>query len=161
MMTYARNETADAVARGLAAANDRPRPGDAHKSAANYAALSDHFRAGAWRHLRVDADLTQASNKAWGMVAETVKAICAEHGRVIHTHRSILLVVGELADVARAAGDAETAAWIDNAFRNARGLHANFYENEETAAQVESGIMLSERLSDRLYELFWPERTPC
>ena len=90
MMTYARNETAAAVAKGLAAANDRPRPGDAHKSAANYAALSDHFRAGAWHHLRVDADLTQASNKAWGMVAETVKAICAEHGRVIHTHRSFL-----------------------------------------------------------------------
>ena len=161
MMTYARNETAAAVAKGLAAANDRPRPGDAHKSAANYAALSDHFRAGAWQHLRVDADLTQASNKAWGMVAETVKAICAEHGRVIHTHRSIMLVVNELAGVARAAGDAETAAWIDNAFSRARMLHANFYENEETASQVESGIMLSEQLSDRLYELFGPERTLC
>ena len=160
-MSYDANAVAGAVARGLAAANDRPRPGDAQKSAANYAAMSADFRAGAWRHLRVDADLPQASNKAWGMVAETVKAICAEHGRVIHTHRSILLVVNELADVARAAGDAETAAWIDNAFSRARMLHANFYENEETASQVESGIMLSEQLSDRLYELFWPERTPC
>ena len=160
-MTYVRSETAAAVARGLAAANDRPRPGDAQKSAANYAALSDHFRAGAWHHLRVDADLPQASNKAWGMVAETVKAICAEHGRVIHTHYSIWAVVRELADLADAAGDAETAAWISNAFRNARALHANFYENEESITEVARGVALSEQLSDRLYELFWPERTPC
>ena len=160
-MTYDANAVAAAVARGLAAANDQPRPGDAQKSAANYAALSDHFRAGAWQHLRVDADLTQASNKAWGMVAETVKAICAEHGRVIHTHYSIWAVVRELADLVEAAGDAETAAWISNAFRNARALHANFYENEESITEVARGVALSEQLSDRLYELFWPERTPC
>ena len=156
-MSYDANAVAGAVARGLAAANDRPRPGDAHKSAANYAALSDHFRAGAWRHLRVDADLPQASNKAWGMVAETVKAICAEHGRIIHTHYSIWAVVRELADLADAAGDAETAAWISNAFRNARALHANFYENEESITEVARGVALSEQLSDRLYELFGPE----
>ncbi len=157
-MTYDANAVAGAVARGLAAANDRPRPGDAQKSAANYAAMSADFRAGAWHHLRVDADLPQASNKAWGMVAETVKAICAEHGRIIHTHYSIWAVVRELADLADAAGDAETAAWISNAFRNARALHANFYENEESITEVARGVALSEQLSDRLYELFWPER---
>ena len=157
-MTYDANAVSAAVGRGLAAANDRPRPGDAHKSAANYAAMSDHFRAGAWQHLRVDADLPQASNKAWGMVAETVKAICAEHGRIIHTHYSIWAVVRELADLADAAGDAETAAWISNAFRNARALHANFYENEESITEVARGVALSEQLSDRLYELFGPER---
>ena len=160
-MTYDANAVAGAVARGLAAANDRPRPGDAQKSAANYAAMSDHFRAGAWRHLRVDADLPQASNKAWGMVAETVKAICAEHGRVIHTHYSIWAVVRELAGLAEAAGDTETAAWISNSFGRARALHANFYENEESSTEVAYGVGLSEQLSDRLYELFWPERTPC
>ena len=157
-MSYDANAVAGAVAMGLAAANDRPRPGDAHKSAAKYAAMSADFRAGAWRHLRVDADLPQASNKAWGMVAETVKAICAEHGRVIHTHYSIWAVVRELADLADAAGDAETAAWISNAFRNARALHANFYENEESITEVARGVALSEQLSDRLYELFGPER---
>ena len=157
-MSYDANAVAGAVARGLAAANDRPRPGDAQKSAANYAAMSADFRAGAWRHLRVDADLPQASNKAWGMVAETVKAICSEHGRVIHTHYSIWAVVRELADLAEAAGDAETAAWISNAFRNARALHANFYENEESITEVARGVALSEQLSDRLYELFGAER---
>ena len=157
-MTYDANAVSTAVAMGLAAANDRPRPGEAHKSAANYAAMSADFRAGAWRHLRVDADLPQASNKAWGMVAETVKAICAEHGRIIYTHYSIWAVVRELACLAEAAGDAETAAWISNAFRNARALHANFYENEESITEVARGVALSEQLSDRLYELFGPER---
>ena len=157
-MTYANADIAAAVARGLAAANDRARPADAGKSAAAYAGLSAHFRSGAWKHLNEDGDLPQASNKAWGMVAETVKAISAEHGGVIHTHRSILLVVRELASLARAAGDVETAAWINNAFRSARGLHTNFYENEETADLVADGIALSEQLSERLYELFWTER---
>ena len=157
-MTYDANAVSAAVARGLAAANDRPRPDDAHKSAANYAAMSADFRAGAWRHLRVDADLPQASNKAWGMVAETVKAICAEHGRVIHTHYSIWAVVRELASLADAAGDAETAAYIRNSFGRARSLHANFYENEESIEEVANGIALSEQLSGRLYELFRPEQ---
>ena len=92
------------------------------------------------------------------MVAETVKAISVEHGGVIHTHRSILLVINELAELARAAGDAQTADWIDNAFRSARALHVNFYENEETASQVAAGVRLSEELMQQLYAMFWPGR---
>ena len=157
-MTYANADVAAAVARGLAAANDRARPADAGKSAAAYAGLSAHFRSGAWKHLNEDGDLPQASNKAWGMVAETVKAISAEHGGVIHTHRSIWTVLLELAELARAAGDAETAEWIGNAFGRARALHANFYENEESSQEVEWGLRLSEQLSERLYAMFWPER---
>ena len=157
-MTYADADIAAAVAKGLAAANDRPQPADTGKSAAAYAGLSEHFRSGAWKHLNDDGDLPQASNKAWGMVAETVKAISVQHGGVIHTHRSILLVINELAELARAGGDAQTAAWIDNAFHRARSLHANFYENEEPASQVASGVQLAEELMLRLYAMFWPER---
>ena len=61
----------------------------------------------------------------------------------------------------RAAGDAQTADWIDNAFRNARGLHVNFYENEETAVQVAAGVAMSEQLMELLYQLFWPEGRPA
>ena len=147
-----------AVARGLSAADDPPRSSDANKSASAYAGLSDHFRQGAWKHLRDDGDLPQASNKAWGMVAETVKAVSAEHGGVIHSHRSIWLVVRELARVVRESGDTETASWINNSFARARSLHANFYEDEEFEDQVADGLQLSEQLSERLYELFWPER---
>lgn len=149
----------DAVARGLRVADDPPRSSDAFKSAAAYAGLSDDFRRGAWQHLREDGDLPQASNKAWGMVAETVKAISAHHGGIIHTHRSIMLVARELARLVRESGDAETAAWINNSFARARSLHANFYENEEMADQVADGVQLSEQLSDRLYQLFWPARS--
>ena len=159
-MEYAPETIADAVARGLAAARDSAQPDDADKQPAHYARLGEAFRRSAWRHLADDNDdaLPQASNKAWGLVAETIKAISAHHGGVIHTHRSILLVSRELARLVSEAGDPATAAWLTNAFRNARGLHANFYENEEFEEQVEYGLRLSEELSERLYELFWPER---
>lgn len=158
-MVHTPETISDAVAQGLRAADDPPRSGDAFKSAARYAGLSDDFRRGAWKHLREDGDLPQASNKAWGMVAETVKAISAHHGGIIHTHRSIMLVACELARLARESGDAETAAWINNSFARALSLHANFYENEEMEDQVADGVQLSEQLSDRLYQLFWPDRS--
>ena len=50
--------------------------------------MAQDFRASAWKHLD-EGDLPQASNKAWGLVAETVKAISAHYGSVIHSHRAI------------------------------------------------------------------------
>ena len=147
-----------AVARGLAAARDREQPDDADRSPEKYAQLSHDFRASAWKHLREDGDLPQASNKAWGMVAETIKAVSAQHGGIIHTHRSIWQVVRELGDLVGDTGDAETRDWISNSFSRARALHTNFYEDEETEAEVTAGLVLCEELSDRLYELFWPDR---
>lgn len=160
-MTYANADITAAVAKGLAAAHDRARPADAGKSAVVYAGLSEHFRTGAWKHLNDDGDLPQASNKAWGMVAETVKAISAEHGGIIHKHLAIMLVVRELAILVRESGDAETAAWINNSFSRARMLHVNFYENEETDDMVADGIALSEQLLELLYQLFWPDGRPA
>ena len=159
-MTYDQNAVAAAVARGLDAARDRAQPGDADKRPANYTRLGESFRRSAWRHLGEDNDdsLPQASNKAWGLVAETVKAIGAQHGGVIHAHRSILLTLTELTRLLRESGDIETAAWINNAFNTARVLHTNFYEDEMPADLVEDGLQMSEQLSERLYELFWPER---
>ena len=123
-----------------------------------YARLSDDYRAGAWKHLREDGDLPQASNKAWGMVAETIKAICAQHGGIVHHHRSIWQVLRALAQLVAESGDSETEAWMRNSFHTARALHTNFYEDEETAEDVAAGLRLCEELSDRIYELFWPER---
>ena len=56
------------------------------------------------------------------------------------------------------AGNEPTQAWINNAFSRARSLHTNFYEDEEAQSEVEAGLALCEELSDRLYELFWPDR---
>ena len=145
-----------AVARALAAVRDRPQPIlDANRTAPKYAAMAQDFRAKAWEHLD-QGDLPQASNKAWGLVAETVKAISAHHGGIIHTHRAIAEVVGELSRLAGNAGDTETRDWINALFLTARGLHINFYENEMPEITVRGGLRLCEELSRRLYELFWP-----
>ena len=149
-----------AIARALAAARDRPNPGfDADCSAQKYAGMAQNFRASTWKHLD-ENDLDQASNKAWGLVAETVKAISAHYGGIIHTHRAVWQVVRELARLVGDAGDLETQRWINNSFRVARSLHFNFYEDRDQEDEVIAGLMLCEELSRRLYELFWPEGPP-
>ena len=145
-----------AVARGLATARDRPQPGpDAYRTAQKYAGMAQDFRDKAWVHLE-QGDLAQASNKAWGLVAETVKTISAHHGGFIHTHHAIAEVVAELARLAGNAGDTETRIWINGTFLTASRLHSNFYENEMPGEQVRDGLILCERLSERLYQLFGP-----
>ena len=157
-MVYTDETIAAAVAQVLAAVRDPSQPDDADRTPDKYARLSDDYRASAWRHLREDADLPQASNKAWGMVAETIKAVGARHGGIIHQHRSIWQVLRQLSNLAGESGDTETRESINNAFMVARSLHSNFYEDEASAEEVTDGLRLCEELSDRLYELFWPER---
>ena len=157
IMLYTDDDIAAAVARGLNAARDPARPDDAGRTPEKYAQLSRDFRAGAWKHLREDGDLPQASNKAWGMVAETIKAVGAQHGGIIHAHRSIGMVLRELSSLVGASGDAGTRRWINTSFNTARVLHSNFYEYEQSVEEVYDGLELCEELSERLYELFWPE----
>ena len=146
-----------AVARGLDAARDRPQPHlDSRRTAQKYAGMAQEFRASAWEHLD-KGDLPQASNKAWGLVAETVKAISAHYGGIIHSHRAIAEVIDELALLAESAGDTETRCWLRAMFMVASRLHINFYENETPENLVREGLLLCEELSERLYELFWPE----
>ena len=150
-----------AVDRALRRANDPPQPAeDAAHSPLKYAALSQNFRSGAWRHLD-EGDLPQASNKAWGVVAETLKAISAEHGGFIHKHRGILKVGWELARLPRNASDTDAARWITRHFRTARSLHANFYEDDIPDDDVLAGLIDCEALSDLLYALFWPDGAPA
>ena len=154
---YLHTDIAAAVASALFIAHDAPQPGkDAAYSSLKYAALAQNFRNGAWRHLD-DGDLPQASNKAWGLVAETIKAISAEHGGFIHKHRGILEVGWELARLPRNAGDAATARQINRAVFTANQLHANFYENELADDSVLEGLMECEELSQQLFALFWPD----
>ena len=149
-------DTAAAVASGLAAANDQPNPElDASCSAQKYAGMAQDFRASAWEHLD-KGDLPQASNKAWGLVAETVKAISAYHGGIIHGHRGIWMVATALARLAGDAGDTATQHWINNSFVVARNLHSNFYEGRAPEDEVLAGLILCEELSERLYQLFGP-----
>ena len=154
---YPEQDIAAAVARALAAVRDRPDPDlDGYRSAQKYAGMSQEFRASAWEHLR-QGDLPQAPNKAWGLVAETVKAISAHYGSIIHSHLAIVEVTGELARLAGNAGDMETQDRIGAVLVIARGLHINFYENELPEIIVRTGLRQCEELSRRLYQLFWPE----
>ena len=147
-------EVAAAVARALAAVNDRPDPTlDATRTPQKYAALARNFRDSAWEHLDKD-DLPQASNKAWGLVAETIKDISAQHGAIIHTHRAIVAVVTELRRLVANAGDMATARWISATFATARELHTNFYEDELTQAIVMDSLIQCEELADFLRRRF-------
>ena len=153
---YPPADIAAAVARALRNANDRPDPlADADRSSLKYAGLSQDFGSGAWRHLD-DADLPQASNKTWGLMAETIKAVSAEYGGIIHKHVSLMEVVTQLCQLVEAAGDAPTAQQISNAFSIARDLHTNFYENELSEYIIIKGLMECEEASALLYALFWP-----
>ena len=145
----------------MANAADPPRPAlDSLHSPGKYAALSQHFRAGAWRHLD-DGDLTQASNKAWGLVAETIKAVSAQHGGFIHKHHGTLEVAWALARLARNAGDLETARLINRTIMIANQLHANFYEDDLPDDGVLEGLIECEALSQRLFARFWPDGAPA
>ena len=156
-LTFPAADVSTAVARALAASKDPAQPGDAGRSPEKYAQLSADFRAAAWHHLNEDGDLPQASSTARGMVAETIKAVSARQGGIIHAHRSIWHVLRELSRLVGEAGDESTPAWINNTFRNARSLRTNFYADEGTKEEVTAGSALCEELADRLYELFRPD----
>ena len=173
---YSAPDIAAAVARGQATAADGPYPAlDAgltsayevalwlHSTAQKYAGMAQDFRASAWEHLE-QGDLPQASDKAWGLVAETVKAVIARYSGVIYTHythRAIVAVIDQLGQLADAAGDAETRRRINDSFHVARSLRINFYENELPDTIVRDGLEACEELSDLLYQLFWPGGLPA
>ena len=113
---------------------------DAGRSPKKYARLAQNFRSQRLASTWAEGDLPQASNKAWGLVAETVKAVSAQHGCIIHAHRTIQMVVRELERVAGNAGDTATRQWINNSFFVARGLHSNFYEDEADLEDVREGL---------------------
>ena len=154
---YPAPDIAAAVARGRVAANDGPQPSlGAGRTAQEYAAMAQEFRAGVWERLE-QGDMDQASKKAWKLVAETVKAISAHHGSVIYTYQAIIEVVAELAQLVGRAGDTETQKWLNTAFVAASSLQNNYYETRMPENMVRSGLRLGEELSQRLYQLFWPE----
>ena len=159
--TYQPGDVAVAIARALAAANSRPNPDfDPSCSPQQYAALSQSCRRSAWKHLG-DGDLPQASYEAWGLVAETVKAISSHHGGIIHTYQALWKVVTALSRLVGDAGDAPTRHWINNSFAVARSLNFNYYEDRSPEDEVRAGLILCEELSARLYQLFWPGGLPA
>lgn len=91
-------------------------------------------------------DLTQASEKGWGAVAQMVKAAAVRRGWEHQSHAALYRVVSRL--VAETGDDT-----IHTLFGVANGLHANFYENWSTAEGVASGISDVARFLDKLRPL--------
>ena len=151
---YPAADVGAAIAGAHAAVNDQPDPAmDSIRTPQKYATLAQNFRSSAWKHLDT-SDLPQASNKAWGLVAETVKDVSARHGSIIHTHRGIVAVVEALARFANNAGDTAIRRRINRALITARQLHINFYENELHEDTVLDGLMQCEELSELLHNRF-------
>ena len=140
-MVYNDETITAAVAQGLATARDPSQPDDADRAPDKYARLSDDLPAHGSR------GLPQASKKAWGMVAETIKAICAQHGLL----RALAHGCG-IGGLRNRGVDAELFP------HGPRSTHK--LEDEETAEDVAAGLRLCEELSDRLYEPGRNDRLP-
>ena len=152
---YPATQVAAAVARALADADDHPQPvADADRSAEKYARLARDCRISAWWRLE-RGDFAQASGKAWDLVSETVKAVSAQHGGIIHDdYHTIQKVLRELARVADNAGDADTRQWLIGSLIVASSLHSNFYQDECDLDEVRAGLRMCEQLAERLLALF-------
>ncbi len=77
-------------------------------------------------------DYPQASEKLWGALGEMVKAVAANRGVALGTHRSISEFVTKL--------HTEHPDWkLGDKFAHANNLHIDFYEDWLSAELVEEG----------------------
>ena len=101
-----------------------------------YREASRHLLAQAHAEL-ASGDLRQASEKAWGAAAQVVKAAAHLRGWDHYSHRSLFLVVDQLADE---IGDPD----IHSLFAYPNYLHTNFYENAFSADRVARNLVQTE-----------------
>jgi hypothetical protein len=96
--------------------------------------------------LLADGDLSQASEKYWGAMADMVKAVAEKRSWRHHSHREIRQAVRLLADE---AADRE----IVQLFAVGEALHANFYENFMTQEDVSKHSIEAQSFIDKLRSL--------
>ncbi|MGQ9602126.1 MAG: PaREP1 family protein [Candidatus Bipolaricaulia bacterium] len=102
---------------------------DPAELAEHYRALSEKYRAEA-EDFWDKRDLGQTSEKLWGAVSLTIKAVAAKRGLRLEKHGSLWEFISKLAEESE---DKE----IISSFHIANSLHRNFYENEMTEEAVE------------------------
>ena len=83
-------------------------------------------------------DLGQASEKGWGAAAQLVKAVAEQRGLPHSSHGFLYRAVGTIYD--ETGDDA-----LRQGFMIARGLHGNFYQGGDTAAEIEAALRDVER----------------
>ena len=139
---------------------------DAGNFAATYQDNLAHYR----EHVRqslADGDYRQAAEKSWGLYAQSIKIIGADHGFHIASHRSIVQVSGHLTALA-GRSDATAAQNLTAGLAFARSLHQHFYENDLPPASVTASVGQVFDAIDQLQALFasngtggWNGDTSC
>ncbi len=122
----------------------------AGEAVGGYLELAGKYLAEA-RVLLGKGDFTQASEKLWGAVAETVKALATSEGRLLRTHRRLWTYVDRLAS---RLGEPE----LRRLFSSANTLHQNFYENMLPPETVKQFALDCEKLISRLKPLIKTSR---
>lgn len=110
-----------------------------------YRTISAHYLAQAFDELDA-GDLLQASEKGWGAAAQAVKAVAEQRGWNHKSHADLFVVVRNL--VSESGND---DLHLD--FHTARALHINFYEGDETAEGIMSGLVQVRRFVATLDQL--------
>lgn len=85
-------------------------------------------------------DLLQASEKAWGALAHYVKAVADARGWENRSHADIMRIAQALVAVT------DSSPRQFERLGAVRALHVNFYEDEQNAAAVQSGINTTTKL---------------
>ena len=102
------------------------------ESSEKYAAMSRRYIEQAEEEF-LKGDLGQASNKAWGAAALTLKSIAERRGWNHNKHGLLYDISGQMADE---LGRPELRA----RFRSANAMHQNYYEDWMAADEVQDGI---------------------
>jgi uncharacterized protein (UPF0332 family) len=88
-------------------------------------------------------DYIQASEKAWGGAAQSLKALAARRGEELHSHSELHKYIGRLR---KETGDAELILlWF-----SATSLHQNFYEAWLPPEAVSDGIENVKKFIEKL-----------
>ena len=89
-------------------------------------------------------DLPQASEKAWGAVAQYLKAAANQSGWLNSTHRDFFTIKDRLAN------ETDNPRRISELFAILREQHVNFYEISYPRVEVELGVASAKEFIDRL-----------
>ena len=114
------------------------------KHLARVDSLLDHAEALLRKNPMTGADRLQVSEKVWGAVTHTLKAIAATRGWVFHTAREI--------DSMRAYLRKQSAdRRINELFGYVRSLHENFYQDRYSKQYLSDGVAAARELNRRLW----------
>ncbi len=100
-----------------------------------------------------EGDLCQAGEKAWGAVAQMIKAVASHRGWRHFGHNDVLVAAREVAD------ESENPVTIRESINIVRTLHTNFYEVNLDRIDTELGFARAASLLQTFWRLLPAEHT--